>query len=60
MRFVGLGSDIKNKISQYRRVISVSKKPDRDEFWSASKVCGAGIAVIGFIGFLVYVLFRLV
>ncbi len=57
---MGLGSDIKNKLGQYHRVISVSKKPDREEFWSAAKVCGAGIAIVGLIGFVVYVLFRLV
>jgi len=57
---MGLGSDIKNKLSQYLRVISVSKKPDREEFWSAAKICGVGILVIGLIGFVIYVLFRLV
>jgi protein transport protein SEC61 subunit gamma and related proteins len=57
---VDLGSAIKNKISQYLRVISVSKKPDKEEFWSAVKICGAGIAMVGFAGFVIYVLFRLV
>ncbi|MBI3413261.1 MAG: protein translocase SEC61 complex subunit gamma [Candidatus Aenigmarchaeota archaeon] len=57
---MGLGSNIKNKLGQYLRVISVSKKPDREEFWSSAKICGAGILAIGFIGFVIYVLFRLV
>ncbi|MBI4167632.1 MAG: protein translocase SEC61 complex subunit gamma [Candidatus Aenigmarchaeota archaeon] len=56
---MGLGSDIKNKLSQYLRVISVSKKPDREEFWSSVKICGAGILIIGAVGFVIYVLFRL-
>jgi len=55
-----MGLDLKNRISQYARVISVSRKPDREEFSATVKVCGAGILVIGFIGFVIYVLFRLV
>ena len=55
-----LVSAIKNKMSQYLRVISVSKKPDKEEFWAAAKICGAGIAMVGFAGFVIYVLFRLV
>lgn len=57
---MGLGSDIKNRLSQYLRVISVSKKPDREEFWSSAKICGAGMLIIGFIGFVIYVMFRLI
>ncbi|MBI2084990.1 MAG: protein translocase SEC61 complex subunit gamma [Candidatus Aenigmarchaeota archaeon] len=57
---MGLGSDIKNKLSQYLRVISVSRKPDKEEFWSSAKVCGAGILIIGVVGFVIYVLFRIV
>ncbi len=57
---MGLGSDIKNRLSQYFRVISVSKKPDREEFWSSVKICGIGILIIGLVGFMIYVAFRLV
>lgn len=36
-----------------RRVLSVTKKPTNDEFKTVVKVSGAGILLIGLLGFLV-------
>jgi protein translocase SEC61 complex gamma subunit len=49
--------DIKAKISEWRRILQVARKPDRDEFVLSSKICVLGIAVIGVIGFIMFLAF---
>ena len=39
---------------QYGRVLRLARKPTTDEFVKSSWVVGIGIAIIGFIGFVVY------
>jgi len=51
---------IKEKISQYKRVINVSRKPSKEEFFSSAKVTGTGIALIGAIGFIIFLMYYLV
>jgi protein transport protein SEC61 subunit gamma and related proteins len=46
-------SKLKNKWQQYKRVLKITKKPNKDEFWSIVKVTGLGIIFIGLIGFAV-------
>ncbi|KGK99081.1 preprotein translocase subunit SecE [Methanococcoides methylutens] len=43
-------------LKSYLRVLKLSKKPSREEFLMISKVAGAGILVVGFVGFIIYVL----
>ncbi|WP_135610551.1 protein translocase SEC61 complex subunit gamma [Methanococcoides sp. AM1] len=43
-------------LKSYLRVLKLSKKPSKEEFLMISKVAGAGILVIGFVGFIIYVL----
>ena len=43
-------------LKSYLRVLKLSKKPSREEFLMIAKVAGAGILVIGLVGFLIYVL----
>jgi len=45
---------LKEKWSKYKRVITISRKPDKDEFMRAAKICALGITLIGMIGFLIY------
>ncbi|MBU1120364.1 MAG: protein translocase SEC61 complex subunit gamma [archaeon] len=40
-----------------RRILTVSKKPDMDEFKVMSKVTGLGIILIGVIGFVIMLTF---
>lgn len=56
----GLFSKIKNKISQYKRVVSVSRKPEKEEFISSIKITGSGIVLIGLIGFIIFLLYFLI
>ncbi|MBU0980358.1 MAG: protein translocase SEC61 complex subunit gamma [Nanoarchaeota archaeon] len=44
---------IKRFLRESRRVIAVTKKPDRMEFTTIVKVTSLGIAVIGLMGFLI-------
>lgn len=50
----GIFAKLKSRIVQYRRVIEVSRKPDREEFTSSARVAAVGILLMGFIGFLIY------
>ena len=49
--------DIRSKISEWRRVLHVARKPSRDELATSSKICMLGIALIGVIGFGIFLLF---
>lgn len=44
---------IKRFLIECKRVIIVTKKPDREEFKTIVKISGIGILLIGLIGFLV-------
>lgn len=48
---------IMEKLNDYRRVLSVAKKPTKDDLKEIIRVCGIGMAVIGFIGFLFFLVF---
>ncbi len=43
-------------ILECKRVLMVTKKPDREEYNTTVKVSGLGILIIGAIGFLLFVL----
>lgn len=47
---------IKNFILNCIRVLRITKKPDKFEFASVVKVSSIGIAILGFIGFLVFLI----
>jgi len=51
--------NIKEKLRQYRRTIEVSRKPDKEEFIKGAKITGAGILLIGFIGFVIFLMYVL-
>lgn len=42
---------ITRTLRQYKRVLYVSRRPDRDEFLNVAKITGIGIIIIGAIGF---------
>lgn len=49
-------NDIKKKLNEYKRVLKISSKPDREEFSMSAKITGAGMLIIGIIGFVFYLL----
>jgi protein transport protein SEC61 subunit gamma-like protein len=44
------------KLSEYIRVLKLTRKPSKEEFSVIAKVAGAGILLVGFIGFIIYIL----
>ncbi len=46
-------------IKQCKRVIRVSKKPDREEYFDFTKVTALGIVIIGVIGFIIVIIGQL-
>lgn len=47
---------IKEMLQNYKRVLKIATKPSKDDFFSAARICAIGIAVIGAIGFLLYLI----
>lgn len=47
---------IKEFIAQSRRVLSVTKKPDAEEYKQITKVSLIGIAILGIVGYTLFVL----
>ena len=56
---VSLSTKVKRKISEYKRVLRVTKKPNMEEFKSTVKVTGLGIVIIGLIGFTIAIIAQL-
>ena len=53
----GLSIDgIANSFRQYVRILKLTRKPSNEEFLTISKVAGAGILLIGIIGFVIYLI----
>ena len=47
---------MRRKLREYRRVLSITKKPSMEEFKAVVKVTGLGMAVIGLIGFTIFMI----
>ncbi len=50
---------IKKFIKNAIRVLKVTRKPTKEEYFGASKITGLGIIIIGLIGFGIYLIFNL-
>lgn len=46
-------------IKQCRRVLHISKKPEREEYKNVAKITGIGIIIIGVIGFIITLIAQL-
>lgn len=57
---VKLKNDAKKKLNEYIRVLKITQKPGREEFEMSAKVTGAGMIIIGVIGFVFYLIANLV
>ena len=51
--------NISEIVKKHIRVLQVARKPDKDEFFSSSKICALGLFLIGIIGFAIYAVFVL-
>jgi len=48
--------DLSKKLQVYIRILKLAKRPTRDEFFKISKIAGAAMALVGLIGFSMYLL----
>lgn len=46
--------NLKDTIRNWKRVLQISRKPNKEEFMSTSKICALGLVLIGFIGFVIF------
>ncbi len=51
--------NIKEMFGEYKRVLLVARKPDKQEFTSTTKISFTSLALIGGIGFAIYLTFIL-
>ncbi len=51
--------DVPYDLNSYIRVLKLASTPSSDEFLQVSKIAGAGILLIGFIGFLMFAIMSL-
>jgi protein transport protein SEC61 subunit gamma and related proteins len=45
---------IERKLGEYRRILTLTRRPTREEFSTIAKVAALGIIIIGVAGFLIY------
>jgi len=48
--------DLSKKLQVYIRILKLAKRPTRDEFFKISKIAGAAMALVGLIGFFIYLM----
>ncbi|MFB6162000.1 MAG: protein translocase SEC61 complex subunit gamma [Halococcoides sp.] len=46
--------DVPTDLSSYIRVLKLASTPSWEEFSQVAKIAGAGILIVGMIGFLIY------
>lgn len=51
-----LPGNVPLRLGEYGRVLKLTRKPTREEFTVIAKVAGAGILLVGFIGFIIYLI----
>lgn len=51
--------EVKSTLKEWKRVLKITRKPDREEFVMSAKVTGAGILLVGAIGFLLHMVANL-
>ena len=45
---------VERRLREYQRILTLTRRPSRDEFSTIAKVAAIGIIVIGFAGFTIY------
>ena len=55
-----MGFSIKPVIERMRRILLVAHKPDKDEYKQIVKITGLGFALIGIVGFVIFIAVQLI
>ncbi|RLE46617.1 MAG: protein translocase SEC61 complex subunit gamma [Candidatus Methanomethylicota archaeon] len=53
-------SEIKNFLYQCKRVLMVAAKPDKEEFKISTKIVLLGMALLGAIAFIIFIIFQFI
>jgi protein transport protein SEC61 subunit gamma-like protein len=48
--------DVKYELSSYTRVLKLASTPDWEEFSQIALIAGAGIVLVGLLGFLIFLM----
>jgi len=48
--------NIKERLLNYKRVLQLCKKPSKEDYALTVKICAGGIAIIGLVGFVLYII----
>ena len=59
-RNTGAWGKLKDFLIECKRVMRITKRPNKEEFLTIVKVSGLGILVIGFIGFIFHLVNQLI
>ncbi len=57
---MNLLSTIVRNLREFKRIISISKKPNKDEFMNIMKICALGTALIGGTGFVIQLIYQII
>jgi len=49
---------LKNFLKNCVRVLKVTRKPSKEEYFTSVKITGLGIVLIGLIGFVIFIVFH--
>jgi protein transport protein SEC61 subunit gamma-like protein len=55
---MSISSKLKSSLKQYKRVLSISRKPSKEEFVAILKISGLGVIIIGLTGFVIQLLYQ--
>ena len=47
-------------LNSYIRVLKLASTPTWGEFWQVSKIAGAGVLLVGFLGFVIFAIMSLI
>ena len=47
---------LKEKLENYKRVLTITKRPTLEDFKYAVRICAIGTGLVGLIGFLIYLI----
>jgi protein transport protein SEC61 subunit gamma-like protein len=52
-------SEVRSKLKEYFNVLKMARKPDWEEFSMTAKVALAVMFIVGFVGFVIYILMEI-
>jgi protein translocase SEC61 complex gamma subunit len=52
--------NLKGSLERMKRILLVANKPDKEEYKQSVKITGLGFAVIGVVGFLIFLAVQLI